>query len=153
MRKFSIFLLLVSLMCCLHISALAADEPTSSDIPCTHERVTVGEALPPTCSTTGKSGDITCMDCGKLISHGATISATGIHRFDEWTLSADGKKQSHVCLDCGRIESRAYIAPTAQPTDPNTTTQTNYLDWYWWVIPCVIASAVVLLLLTKKKKT
>ena len=151
MRKFSIFLLLVSLMCCLHISALAADEPTSSDIPCTHERVTVGEALPPTCSTTGKSGDITCMDCGKLISHGATISATGIHRFGEWTLSADGKKQSHVCLDCGRMESRAYIAPATQPAEPGAASQAMQWNWLWWAIPCAIAGTTAVLLLTKKK--
>lgn len=70
---------------------------------CPHDSGTVakaGTAIAATCVTDGKEADLVCAKCGKLITEGAVISATGIHDFGE-----DGK-----CKYCPAVlEGASYL--------------------------------------------
>ncbi len=61
-----------------------------------HEHVTeLRDAVEPTCTDPGYTGDEVCMLCGEVISQGETIDATG-HHF-----------KGNACTDCGATRSTA----------------------------------------------
>ena len=134
------------------------DEPnTETDMEVTfpHTNTTVEGYKAPTCTEDGYSGDTVCTDCGKVVSEGEVLPATG-HEFGDWTetkaptCTEDGE-ESHTC-HCGETETRPIAATghkynavvTAPTTDAEGyTTHTcehcgdSYVDSYTDKLPAV----------------
>ena len=84
-----------------------------TDNTCTHTNTNVKDDRDPTCSTEGYTGDVVCLDCGKKISTGTSISTIN-HTYEE------GK-----CIACGAVDpdynpndihEHTYLAVVTAPT-------------------------------------
>ncbi len=76
-----------------------------------HENTEVKNAVAPTCTTEGYTGDTYCTDCGALIAKGEAIPATG-HSFGEWAVVSEATcttegVMARTCADCGHTETKA----------------------------------------------
>lgn len=74
---------------------------------CAHDYQLVN-AVKPTCTKAGYSGDTVCADCGDVKSGGTAVPALG-HSFGEWTLTLEPKdtepgQREHSCQRCGFLE-------------------------------------------------
>ena len=89
---------------------------------CTHENAITVDALEPTCSADGYTGDLYCNDCGKVLDVGETVPMTGVHVWEE---TVDGDTVTKTCTECGKtvIESGG---DTGNGDDPDT----EYTDVY-----------------------
>ena len=83
---------------------------------CTHSFTEANDSVDATCTQNGTSGDISCRACGKVVSAGEVIPATG-HSFGEWivdkeaTCTENGSK-SHRCEKCGETADVTEIPAT-----------------------------------------
>lgn len=70
---------------------------------CAHSNTTTDSstAQAATCVKAGKEADTVCADCGKVLSTGATIPATGIHNY-----------VNYVCTECGATQQGASFKLT-----------------------------------------
>lgn len=98
-----------------------------------HENVEVRNAKNATCTEDGYSGDIYCLDCGKLVKKGTVIEASG-HSWDEWeTVTPAGCKtageEKRTCSSCQEVETRE-IPPAGHAADPfNDIAESGYHDY------------------------
>ncbi|MBE6974201.1 MAG: hypothetical protein E7436_01750, partial [Ruminococcaceae bacterium] len=78
--------------------------------------------LAPTCTEDGFTGNVFCSDCGKQLSNGVAIPATG-HTFGDvtyaWSEDYSAYTATRACA-CGHIET-AHAVVTSQTTDANCT--------------------------------
>ena len=77
------------------------------EAPCAHANTEVRNAADATCTTDGYTGDTYCTDCGKVVTAGTVIPATG-HNY------VDG-----VCTNCGDVLN--YVAQNAATNEKYTT--------------------------------
>ncbi|MCR5040950.1 MAG: dockerin type I repeat-containing protein, partial [Clostridia bacterium] len=78
--------------------------------PNNHVNTELRNAVAPTCTEGGYSGDLYCLDCLELVKAGAAVPAAG-HSFSDWTVERPATTDSEgletrVCSACGKIESR-----------------------------------------------
>ncbi len=93
----------------LKLSNLSSDVSLSTELfsvnACTHETTETRNAAAPTCTQQGYTGDLYCVNCGKLISSGETVPAA--HDFEAWvdavpaTCGSDGTVGYQHCRVCG----------------------------------------------------
>ena len=84
-------------------------------------------AVAPTCTESGKTTDILCAHCGKLVVEGEEIAATG-HAWGEWVLTtpstcASFGVQTRTCATCGETETDSS-KPMTEHTFGNWTVKT-----------------------------
>lgn len=73
---------------------------------CFHEDTEVRDAVAATCEDEGYSGDTYCLDCGKKIADGVTLSALG-HDFEVTREEPEVGKEGRItrtCKRCGHTE-------------------------------------------------
>ena len=102
------------------------DESASSE--CTHANTEVQNAVDPTCTTAGYTGDTVCKDCGATVSAGTTIPATG-HSLSETaakgaTCTEAGNSAYWTCSVCGKMFSDAE--GTTEITEVPTISATGH---------------------------
>lgn len=117
-------------------SSTCTYEITLSANTCIHEHKELSNASEADCTTNGYTGDIYCTDCGKLLSSGTVIEATGhtteIKNAKAASCTETGYTGDTYCTICN--ETIAYgeaIAPTGHTTKlvnviPATCTSTGY---------------------------
>ncbi len=76
----------------------------AGDPDCKHTKTEVRNPSNATCGKEGYTGDTYCKDCGKKLSEGTKISATGKHSFGQWV--ASGNTEIRTCTVCQATESR-----------------------------------------------
>ena len=88
-----------------------------TSLTCDHRMVDIRNAAPATCTTDGYSGDAYCLDCGKELTAGKTVPATG-------HTDANGDNR---CDDCEAVvdpSKEETIPPTSEETVPPTSEET-----------------------------
>lgn len=100
---------------------------TPSGQTCNHKNTQVKNQKEATCGASGYSGDTYCTDCGKKVSSGKKISATGKHSFGDWvvtkeaTMEETGTKK-RTCGVCGK-EEKAQIPKLETPPCEHANTE------------------------------
>ena len=102
------------------------DESASAE--CTHANTQVQNAVDPTCTTEGYTGDTVCKDCGATVSAGTKIPATG-HSLTETaakgaTCTEAGNSAYWTCSVCGKMFSDA--TGTTEITEVPTISATGH---------------------------
>lgn len=98
----------------------------TSPATCTHSSTTVKDSVSASCGQDGYTGDTYCSECGELLRTGSTVSATGNHRYGDWTVTKaatateDGTKE-HTCTVCGASETAVIPATGVPDTEPAET--------------------------------
>ena len=93
---------------------------------CTHEETELRNAVEPTCTEDGYSGDRYCLLCGELVEKGVVVNAPG-HQAETIpavpaTCAAPGKTTGSRCSVCGKV----FREPVDTPKDPaNHTGETE----------------------------
>lgn len=72
---------------------------------CAHSNTQVKNQKDATCGQSGYTGDAYCKDCGKKLSSGKKISATGEHDFVDGTTAPGGVSMIRYCQVCGYEET------------------------------------------------
>ena len=117
----------------------------ASQTSCAHKNTEYRNPIEANCTANGYTGDVHCTDCGKLLSEGTQIPASGVHTFGPWTqVEGAPNLQIHSCTVCGLEDARTI--PTGQPGTAN--------GWIWVMVAIVGVAAVgaVVFLAIKKKK-
>lgn len=75
---------------------------------CKHETRKIVEAVAPTCTEDGYTEYEKCLECGKEVTKGQVVKATGHKNVEtvkgfEATCSKLGKTDQKTCLDCGEV--------------------------------------------------
>lgn len=78
---------------------------SAGDPSCKHSSTEVRNASGATCGKDGYTGDTHCKACGKKMSTGSVIKATGKHTFGDWTIS--NGQQTRTCPVCKKVETKA----------------------------------------------
>ncbi len=78
---------------------------SAGDPSCKHSSTEVRNKSEATCGKDGYSGDKHCKACGKKMSTGTVIKATGKHTFGDWTTS--NGQQTRTCSVCKKVETKA----------------------------------------------
>lgn len=76
---------------------------------CEHSSTEVRNQADATCGKNGYTGDTYCKSCGKKLSSGKKITATGDHSYGEWVVTkeateAEAGTQVRTCSVCGNQE-------------------------------------------------
>ena len=71
---------------------------------CDHSNTEIQNAQDPTCTEDGYSGDTVCNDCGRTVSEGSVIPATG----HDWTYSNNGDDHTANCGNCGLTQDEEH---------------------------------------------
>lgn len=114
-----------------------------------HLNTEVRGAKDATCTEDGYTGDTYCTDCGKLISAGEVIPATGHSYVDKVTPPTATEKgyTTHTCEDCGHSYVDSYVNP-----DPNASADTGDAFSGIWIALLVISLfGAAALVVTRKK--
>ena len=96
---------------------------------CAHEETELRNAVEPTCTEDGYSGDRYCLLCGVLVEKGVVVNAPG-HQAETIpavpaTCAAPGKTTGSRCSVCGKV----FREPVDTPKDPaNHTGETERRD-------------------------
>ena len=77
---------------------------SAGDPSCKHTSTEIKNKSDATCGKDGYTGDTHCKDCGKKMSTGTVIKATGNHKFGSWT-TVNGK-QTRTCSVCKTVETK-----------------------------------------------
>ncbi len=103
---------------------------------CTHANTEIRNVTSATCTETGYTGDIYCIDCGELIANGTAIAALG-HTYTgtittQPTVTSEGVK-TYTCSRCGDIYTETIAKLTCTHTNTEvrnaksaTCTETGY---------------------------
>ncbi|MBE6630084.1 MAG: MBL fold metallo-hydrolase [Ruminococcaceae bacterium] len=124
MKKLSLFILLISLLCCVALFA-ACDTGSAPTDPCAGGHTEVADAaVDATCTATGLSAGSHCSVCHKVLTAQEVIPAKG-HTEGKWTVqlepSCTGKgSQYSTCTVCGEVAS--IVAIDALGHEPNEWT-------------------------------
>ncbi len=82
---------------------------------CEHLNTELRNAVETTCTEDGYSGDLYCLDCGKLIEKGTVIEAEGHKSVTEPelapTCTEDGHKAGRICSVCGTVLQGHEVIP------------------------------------------
>ena len=78
---------------------------------CTHATRVTKNAVDPTCTQPGYSGDVYCSSCNAKLSTGTTLSATG-HSWSDWYENTSAGEKSRECQTCGETEYERIEIPT-----------------------------------------
>ena len=90
---------------------------------CTHTNTRVGHEMKATCTKSGYTGDLYCVDCDETIKEGTTIPATGhknteVKGAKEATCTEPGYTGDTYCKDCGeKIQTGTAIEAGAHNTE------------------------------------
>ena len=82
---------------------------TLAEKPCEHETTEIRNAVEPTCTETGYSGDTYCTHCNELIQRGSTVAAKGHNPSSTSTkevlptCTETGNKEYWTCTRCKKI--------------------------------------------------
>ena len=109
-----------------------------------HKNTEIRNAWDAVCNMVGSTGDIYCLDCGKLVKVGVLIPATGEHKFSDWVSNED--LSCRTCVVCHFEEVKYHEETDTRRMDP--------------VIICIAAGSVVVvsggvtaaILVIRKKK-
>ena len=100
---------------------------------CEHTNTEVRNAKPANCTSGGYTGDTYCKDCGKLLSYGQNIPATGSHngiRVPGYaaTCTTSGMTDGVVCSSCGTwlasqstIPALGHMETVTEAVEPTCT--------------------------------
>ena len=100
---------------------------------CEHTNTEVRNAKPANCTSGGYTGDTYCKDCGKLLSYGQNIPATGSHtgiRVSGYsaTCTSSGMTDGVVCSSCGTwlasqstIPALGHMETVTEAVEPTCT--------------------------------
>ena len=100
---------------------------------CEHTNTEVRNAKPANCTSGGYTGDTYCKDCGKLLSYGQNIPATGSHtgiRVSGYsaTCTSSGMTDGVVCSSCGTwlasqstIPALGHMEAVTEAVEPTCT--------------------------------
>ncbi|MBQ7872323.1 MAG: S8 family serine peptidase [Oscillospiraceae bacterium] len=100
---------------------------------CPHANTETRNAKEATCTETGYSGDVWCLDCGALVSAGAETPLAE-HAMGEWTTvtpatcTTDGE-ESRKCANCDHSETRV-VAATGHSYERKVIAPTCTADGY-----------------------
>ncbi len=90
----------------------------------------IRNAVPPTCTAEGYSGDTYCLDCGKIISRGTIIAAIGSHGETEVRneksakCTENGYTGDTYCKICGELLYEGTVIPATN--HPDTVLRGDY---------------------------
>lgn len=104
-----------------------------------HTNTEIRNAKEATCLEEGYTGDVYCLDCGKLLKQGETIPALG-HDFGSWTVTKeatcteDGTRE-RVCSRCGEKETE--VIPASCPSRRFTDVERS--KWYHEAVDFVVS--------------
>ncbi len=91
-----------------------------------HQNTELRDAVEATCTTAGYTGDLWCLDCGRMIQKGEIIQPKG-HSYGEWKVTKEATctengEETRTCA-CGHTETRVlqseghdYEATVVEPT-------------------------------------
>ncbi len=95
-------------------------------IDCTHDNTEIRDAVEPTCTETGYSGDVWCLDCGELVEEGIVLEMTDHHYVDgECIYCGAGDPEVEPC-NHENTELTGAVEPTC--TEPGYTGDIWCLD-------------------------
>ena len=77
----------------------------SQAAPCKHTVTALKNATSATCGKDGYSGDTYCVICGETIKTGSTITKTGLHSYNQWTVNVEANTKTRSCYICGFVET------------------------------------------------
>lgn len=106
-----------------------------------------------TCGADGYTGDTCCKGCGKVVTEGTVIKATGNHTYGDWkvvkeaTKTTKGEKQ-RTCSVCEQVESKEI----PRITDTPATGDTSDIMLYGYLFMVSLAVIVALSLVSKKRR-
>lgn len=94
-------------------SAVVSVSGEVADTTCLHTSTEVKNAVAATCTTDGYTGDTYCVDCGKLLLEGTTITATGHTVVTDAAVAATctttGLTEGSHCSVCGTVISEQTV--------------------------------------------
>ena len=101
-----------------------------SDNGCEHLYTSIRNQSEPTCGVAGYTGDTYCDDCGRRVSLGTSIAATGNHNTyiknqSEPTCGKNGNTGDTYCYDCGKKVASGTSIPA---TGDHSTAIRNKVD-------------------------
>ena len=97
---------------------------------CEHLNTSIRNQTEPTCGVAGYTGDTYCDDCGRRVSLGTSIAATGNHNTyiknqSEPTCGKNGNTGDTYCYDCGKKVASGTSIPA---TGDHSTAVRNKVD-------------------------
>ena len=96
----------------------------AADHDCSKYETTDANKVEPTCTEAGKESDKLCSHCGKVVTKGAEIAATG-HNWGEGEITtaptcAEMGVRTYTCANCGETKTDDHVPATGEHT---------YGDW------------------------
>ncbi len=116
----------------------------SGDPSCPHTDTELRNASPANCGYDGYTGDTHCVSCGKKISSGTLISASGDHEYGTWeTSETHHARECTVCKKQSEKESHIYdnscdaecnICEYTRPITHSYGPDPSHDDKYHWYV-------------------
>ncbi len=101
-----------------------APNATGLYVKCEHynTQTTTAGSYSATCGASGSTGTTTCNTCGRVVTYGHTIPATGDHTYGEWKTTkeateAEPGSQERSCSVCGAKEAQETPALGHAPSE------------------------------------
>ena len=111
---------------------------------CTHTNKEIRNASAATCGKDGYTGDAYCKDCGKKISTGNQIGATGSHSFSDWEINTEESYKTRTCTVCGKVEKQTITdCKHSFTTTKNKKTATCSEEGYSGDVCCIACGEIV----------
>lgn len=113
---------------------------------CEHKNTVLRDALEPTCTGFGYSGDLVCKDCGEVLVQGEMLEALG-HDYKTTTVDPTETEQGydlHTCSRCGDEYKDNYTDPIGTGDCPCIDfTDIDREAWYHTAVDFVIDNGLM----------
>ena len=114
------------------VNELVLDYTERLEVTFDHANTEIRDTKEATCTEAGYTGDVYCLDCGKLVKAGEVIPAlghsAGLVNMKEATCTEDGYTGDLVCTVCGEVLEKGEVIPASCPAERFTDVDTK--QWY-----------------------
>ena len=114
------------------VNELVLDYTERLEVTFGHANTEIRDTKEATCTEAGYTGDVYCLDCGKLVKAGEVIPAlghsAGLVNMKEATCAEDGYTGDLVCTVCGEVLEKGEVIPASCPAERFTDVDTK--QWY-----------------------